>query len=80
MLVCGVKVDTKIQALSVETNKLSKLPLEGFFQLFHRKKLKIYIHLDTDTLKPLHLALYCNPRSLTSSGNFRVIIGSRESC
>ena len=32
------KVDTKIQALSVETNKLSKLLRKDFFSFFVEKK------------------------------------------
>ena len=47
VLVCCVKVDTKIQALSVETNELSKLPWKDFFSSFVEKKLKIYVYLDT---------------------------------
>ena len=37
----GLKVDTKIQALSVETNKLSKLLWKDFFSSFAEKKMEI---------------------------------------
>ena len=47
MLVCGLKVATKIQVQGVETNELSKLLRMDFFQLFRGKKLIIEVYLDT---------------------------------